>query len=106
MSAKTSYERIYSVVRAIPAGNVATYGQIASLAGLPRQPRMVGYALSALDDPDAPWHRVINAQGTISKRADPDLERLQRRLLEHEGVEFDARGRVSFVRFRWRPDEQ
>lgn len=96
---------IYTVVRRIPLGRVATYGQIAKLAGLPNGARQVGYALAALDGTkDVPWHRVINAKGEISARSDPrGHEDLQRRLLESEGIDFDAAGRVSLARHRWRP---
>ena len=99
------YERIYAVVRQIPSGRVATYGQIAVLAGLPRGARQVGYALAALPaDADVPWQRVVNARGEISRRADPaGHESLQRRLLEHEGIRFDARERIALARYRWRP---
>lgn len=97
-----SYTRIYRVVRRIPPGKVATYGQIARIAGLSGQARLVGYALSAAQDPELPWQRVINAQGRISSRPDPSLEELQRALLEAEGVAFDAGGRVALERFGWR----
>lgn len=100
-----SYQRIWSVVRRIPRGRVATYGQVARVAGLPRQARMVGYALNALPDQVAgsvPWQRVINAQGRISARAFPGSEAVQRRLLEREGVDFDSRDRVDLDRFGWR----
>lgn len=96
------YRRIYAVIRRIPRGRVATYGQIARLAGYPGQARQVGYALHALPSGTAvPWQRVINTRGAIS------LSPLrggvsQRLLLEKEGVEFDARGRVSLQRFGWR----
>jgi len=97
--------RIYSVVALIPEGRVTTYGQVAALAGLPRQARQVGYALAALrDDNDLPWHRVINAQGEISKRANGECDPQQRLLLEIEGVEFDPRDRISLARFGWRPN--
>jgi methylated-DNA-protein-cysteine methyltransferase-like protein len=99
-----TYGRIYSVVQRIPRGRVATYGQVAELAGLPRQPRQVGYALHALDDEsDVPWHRVINARGQVSPRAAPGWDQVQRQMLEHEGVTFDPSGRVSLERYRWRP---
>ncbi|MEX2205859.1 MAG: MGMT family protein [Myxococcota bacterium] len=100
----SSYERIWSVVRRIPRGRVATYGQIARIAGLPRQARMVGYALHALPDEIAasvPWQRVINAQGRISLRAFAGSEAVQRKRLEREGVKFDARARVDLERFGW-----
>lgn len=101
--ADTGYARIYAVVRRIPKGRVATYGQVAELAGLPRQARQVGYALAALSERGVPWHRVINAQGEVSARSDPGPEQLQRVLLEREGVTFDAQGRVSLARQRWQP---
>lgn len=102
--AEDAYRRIYAVVRRIPRGRVATYGQVATLAGLPGRARQVGYALHALDEPTkVPWHRVINAQGGISPRADPMFADVQRRLLEQEGVSFDGGGRIAMERFQWRP---
>lgn len=99
-----SYSRIYAVVNRIPAGRVATYGQIAALAGFPGHARQVGYALSALPDgQNIPWHRVINAKGQISRKAEPAYDDLQRLLLEAEGVVFDGNGTVSLERFGWRP---
>jgi methylated-DNA-protein-cysteine methyltransferase-like protein len=84
---------------------VATYGQVALLAGLGRQARLVGYALGALPSGTRiPWHRVINAQGRISaRRGDPTGAFGQRLLLEAEGVKFDPRGRVSLERYGWSP---
>ena len=101
----SSWARIYAVVRRIPAGRVATYGQVAELAGLPRQARLVGYALSALaTDSPIPWHRVVNAEGRVSARAQgPGGTLLQRLRLEQEGVGFAGGGRVSLERFRWAP---
>ena len=99
-----TYDRIYLAVLRIPRGRVATYGQIAFLSGLPRQPRQVGYALSALHDRrPVPWHRVVNSKGEISRRSEPGFEEIQRALLESEGVVFDTKGRISLERFRWRP---
>jgi len=98
---KGGYARIYAAVRRIPRGRVATYGQIAALAGIPRHARQVGYALAALRDDAVPWQRVINAKGEVSPRAEPGWEALQRKLLEREGVTFDAAGRVSLARFGW-----
>ena len=67
-----TYARIYEVVRRIPEGRVATYGQVAALADLPGHARQVGYALHALPEGgNVPWHRVINARGAISLRSDP-----------------------------------
>ena len=103
MTASDSYARIYAVVRKVPRGRVATYGQVAALAGLPGHARQVGYALHALNDGRVPWHRVVNAQGRISGRADePGGSVLQRIRLEQEGVEFDARGRIALDRFGWK----
>jgi methylated-DNA-protein-cysteine methyltransferase-like protein len=100
----TSYQRIYAVVRRIPAGRVATYGQIASLAGLAGHARQVGYALHALPEGSLlPWHRVVNASGRISQRAVPGGELVQRLLLEREGIRIDSRGRVALSRLRWAP---
>ena len=101
-SLDSTYQRIYRAVRRIPRGRVATYGQVARVAGLPGQARLVGYALSALSDGRVPWQRVINARGEISARAEAAFETAQRDLLEAEGVEFDERGRVSLRRFRWK----
>ena len=97
-----TYDRIYEVVGRIPEGRVATYGQIAGLAGLPGGARQVGYALAALDDEsEVPWHRVINAQGRVSPRVEPIYAKIQRSLLEAEGIAFDAEDRISLTRFRW-----
>ena len=101
--APSSYPAIYKVVRRIPEGRVAPYGEVAALAKLPGQARLVGYALHALPDHSpVPWHRVINHRGGISTgRAMPGGELVQRFLLEEEGVEFGANGRTSLRRFRW-----
>lgn len=98
-----TYRRIYAAVRRIPRGRVATYGQIAELAGYPRQPRLVGYALHALtEDSAVPWHRVINAQGRLSLRT-AGAGLTQRLRLEQEGVRFRGRGRVDLEIYGWRP---
>ena len=103
-SAGGAYARIYAVVRRIPRGRVATYGQVAELAGLAGHARQVGYALHALRDGSAvPWHRVINAAGMVSLRAAPGAELTQRQLLEREGIGFDLRGRVRLSAVRWKP---
>lgn len=91
------------MVRRIPEGRVATYGQIARLIKRPRGARQIGYALAALsDDKQVPWHRVVNAQGGISQRANADYEEYQRILLESEGVAFDANGRIDLSQYLWR----
>jgi methylated-DNA-protein-cysteine methyltransferase-like protein len=102
-----TYVRIYEVVRRIPRGRVATYGQIAELAGLPGHARQVGYALHALPENSAvPWHRVLNARGALSLRRASAGEISQRLRLEREGVRFDAGGRVALARVRWRPSHE
>lgn len=95
------YQRICLVVQQIPAGKVATYGQIAALTGNCTA-RMVGYAMAALDGSvDVPWQRVVNAQGKISPRADSDSTEAQRQRLREEGIVFDATGRINLRRYRW-----
>jgi methylated-DNA-protein-cysteine methyltransferase-like protein len=102
------YDRIYAMVRLIPAGKVTTYGRVAELVG-GCTARMVGYAMAALKRgyaPDVPWQRVINAQGKISIHGDGFGNAMQRELLEQEGVKFDDIGRVDFSLFGWPgPDE-
>lgn len=106
-SADSAYRRIYAVVKKIPRGRVATYGQIAALAGMPRHARQAGYALAATpENMKIPWHRVINAQGRISLRLrhwDSGSDDLQRILLEAEGVAFDSGGKVNLDKFQWKP---
>ncbi len=100
-----NYQRIYAVVRQIPEGRVMTYGQVAAEAGLAGHARQVGYAMHVLKDDTVPWHRVINAQGQVSPRAERGWEGFQRHLLEEEGVEFNDRGVVNLKRYRWSPDD-
>lgn len=95
-------DRIYEVVCRIPYGKVATYGQVATLAGARGHARQVGYALHDLTEgAGVPWHRVINARGEISLRRSPGAEEDQRSLLEAEGVELGADGGIDLSRFRW-----
>jgi len=97
------YELIWRVVRRVPRGRVATYGQIAELAGLAGHARQVGYALHNLPERSGvPWHRVINAKGEVSPRSGGDSHELQRILLEAEGVRFDGRGRVDLTTYGWK----
>ncbi len=95
------FRRVWALVRRIPRGKVATYGQLALFLGEARGARTVGWAMRAAA-PGLPWHRVINAQGRISEAGrDPaDLD-LQRALLEAEGIRFDRRGRVDLARYGW-----
>lgn len=97
-----THERIYWVVRQVPRGKVATYGQVARIAG-GCTARMVGYALASSTDADAvPWQRVINSMGKISPHGAGFGSAMQRALLEEEGVKFDAQGRVDFKVFGWK----
>lgn len=96
-------EAICAVIRRIPYGWVATYGQVAAMAGLPRRARLVGRILQHLEPATKiPWHRVVNAKGEVSfslSRNGGDV--LQRRLLEKEGLEFDDNSRLNLDRCRW-----
>jgi len=95
------YERIYRVVRQIPRGKVATYGQIARIVDRCTA-RMVGYAMAALRGrTDVPWQRVINSKGEISTRSRGEGAHRQRKLLEKEGIRFDQRGRVNLRKVQW-----
>jgi methylated-DNA-protein-cysteine methyltransferase related protein len=97
------FREVHRLVRRIPRGKVATYGQIAEILGRPRAVRAVGTALRRLEGPLArvvPWHRVVNSAGRISRR-DRDWMELQRELLEREGVRFTGRGAVDLRLARW-----
>ena len=107
------YEQVWNLVRQIPSGKVASYGQIALMIPPPVgvefdsykafSPRWVGGAMAACPD-DVPWQRVINSQGKISERAGAEK---QRQLLEQEGVEFDEKDRVDFKKYGWKgPNEE
>lgn len=102
--AHSLYERIYDVVRRIPEGKVATYGQIAHLAGIPKGARQVGYAMAALGRgrprPGVPWHRVVNAKGESSIGG----EQITR--LGAEGVVFNEKGRIDLKVYGWSEYEQ
>ena len=104
------YAAVYAVVNKIPRGKVATYGQIAMLAGLPRAARQVGFALRITpDDVKIPWQRVINAQGRVSLRLhdwQTGGDDYQRILLAAEGVKFSAAGTIDLKKFRWQPEEK
>ena len=97
-------ERIRRLVARIPHGRVATYGQLARLAGFPLRARQVGYALAALPNGTVlPWHRVINARGEVSRRRRPGADLTQRLLLVREGIRFNGRGRVALAECQWSP---
>ncbi|MEM6521142.1 MAG: MGMT family protein [Cyanobacteria bacterium P01_C01_bin.70] len=101
-----TYDLIYAVVRQIPYGQVATYGQVAELAGLIGKPRVVGYALYRVTDAEQiPWHRVINAKGEVSRSPHRNgTDDLQQVLLEAEGIKFNKSGKVDLKRYRWIAD--
>lgn len=101
-----NFERFYAVIKRIPKGKVATYGQIARLAGLPRHARQVGYALAALKDERLPWQRVVNASGEVSAREHPNSQQIQRVMLERERVAFDERGRIPLAAFQWKAERR
>jgi methylated-DNA-protein-cysteine methyltransferase-like protein len=101
------YDLIYAIVRQIPPGKVASYGQISKIAGR-CSAQMVGFALAALatgkrDDrfESVPWQRVVNSQGRISPHGYGMGSNMQRQLLEDEGVEFDLEGSIDLSRFGW-----
>lgn len=102
----SNYDKIYAIVRQIPKGKVATYGQIAELANLYGKARLVGYALYRVErrTVDIPWHRVINAKGTISySTARYGNDDLQRSLLEQEGIQFSPEGKINLREYLWKP---
>jgi len=101
MEDKPVYARIYDLVRQIPYGKVATYGQVAEVVG-GCTARMVGYAMAALPGKsDVPWQRVINFKGKISPHGAGFGTWMQEQLLKEEGVEFDEQGKIDFGRFGW-----
>lgn len=97
----TLYQQIHEIIRLIPSGKVATYGQIAEIVG-GCTARMVGYAASSIPlNSDIPWQRVINYKGGISQRTSGSGELLQQKLLEAEGIKFDKSGRTDLELYRW-----
>jgi len=93
--------RVYERVRLVPAGQVTTYGDVATSLGSPNVARHVGWALAALQDDSVPWHRVINSRGTISFRGAHPRAITQRARLEAEGVEFNSKGKVQLRALRF-----
>lgn len=101
MSEKSTFELIYDIICQIPCGRVATYGQIAALAGNRRWARVVGYALHAIpDDSDIPWHRVVKKNGEVFGGAGSSGGRYQTELLQKEGVRF-VDGYVDMEHYQW-----
>lgn len=97
------FPAVYEVVRRIPAGRVATYGQVARLAGMPRGARTVGFALAGCKDRSVPCHRVVDRFGGTKAAFDTAGPGLQRAMLEAEGVVFRPGGTVDMERCQWRP---
>lgn len=94
------YDRIYRVVRRIPAGNVTSYGKIARM--LNTGPRQVGYAMAAVtEEQQVPWHRVVNSKGELSLRKEGKADERQRQRLLEEGIVFDKNGRIDFDKYGW-----
>jgi methylated-DNA-protein-cysteine methyltransferase-like protein len=97
-------ERVFRIVRMIPAGRVMTYGQIAEILGEGYTPRTVGFVMHSSND-KTPWHRVINAQGGCSTRGLVLPHDKQQRMLEAEGISFDKRGRCNLQEYVWIPEQ-
>ncbi len=93
------FARVHALVRRIPRGRVATYGQLSALVDGRLTPLAIGWALRAAEG--LPWHRVVSARGTVS--TDGEHPGLQRAMLEAEGVRFDRAGRVDLATYQWRP---
>lgn len=98
------FARFYTIVRQIPPGKVATYGQIARLAGMPRCARTVGYAMAGCTDPSVPCHRVVDRFGGTKAAFDTFAPGTQRALLEAEGVAFRLDGTVDLEQCLWTPE--
>lgn len=97
-------ETVMDLVAQIPHGKVATYGQIAGLAGFPKHARQVGYLMARTpEDQQIPWHRVINAQGMISERRKHGYQDYQRLLLEQEGIKIGLHGKIKLKDYQWQP---
>ena len=104
MEQKNSYEKIYDIVKQIPRGTVATYGQVAALAGNKRWARVVGYALHVNPDPEGiPWYRVVNREGRVSEAFAFGGENRQIGLLEADGIEVKD-GCVDLSKYQWRKE--
>lgn len=95
------FKRVYRIVRNIPRGKVATYGQIARLAGSPHAARIVGWSMSSSSTQDrVPWHRVVGAGGHLIIAKSLEYQEIQRQLLQNEGVQFRG-SRVAMREFQW-----
>ncbi|MBS1797856.1 MAG: MGMT family protein [Acidobacteria bacterium] len=97
-------EKVYEIVREIPAGRVMTYGQIAEILGEGYTARTVGYVMHAAESEDVPWQRVINSQGKCSTARLFLPYNVQQKMLADEGVEFDDKGKCDLAKYRWFPE--
>ena len=98
-------EKILTVIAQIPKGKVATYGQIAKMAGIPKNARQVGYVLKTITQGQIPWFRVVNSRGEIATRGSGECEAIQKEALLEEKIEFDSNDRISLSTFGWNPEE-
>ncbi|MFQ5834457.1 MAG: MGMT family protein [bacterium] len=97
------YQRVKDIIKKIPKGKVATYGQIAAFAGNHRAARQVAWVLhSSSRKYELPWHRIVNSQGRISLKSNHGYE-IQKELLKKEGITFDQNGRIDFKNYLWNP---
>ncbi|MDJ0835738.1 MAG: methylated-DNA--[protein]-cysteine S-methyltransferase [Acidobacteriota bacterium] len=97
-------QKVWNLVKTIPRGKVASYGQLAGMLGQPRKARHVGYALHQTpEDLVLPWHRVINAQGRISFSEHSQEYLMQKAMLEAEKVTFQDGNRIDMKVYGWRP---
>lgn len=101
---QTYRQKVYEIVRAIPAGKVMTYGQIAEILGESYTPRTVGFVMHAADTENDPWQRVINSQGACSTGKMTMPVNLQQKILEDEGVVFNEKGRCDLKVYGWLPE--
>ena len=99
-------ERVYDLVKQIPPGRVMTYGQIAEILGEGYTARTVGYVMHGADAENVPWQRVINSKGTCSTGRLTLPENIQQKMLESEGVDFNAKGRCDLQKFIWYPKDR
>ena len=99
------FGRVYEIVKNIPRGKVLSYGDVARLAGCPRLSRQVGYALHSNPNPDEiPCHRVVFSDGSVSSGFAFGGPEVQRAMLEAEGIEFSADGKIDMKKFGWEAD--
>jgi methylated-DNA-protein-cysteine methyltransferase-like protein len=101
VTSEAPFARVHALVKKIPRGKVATYGQLSKLIGGRLTPVGIGWALRAAGEDEIPWQRVVNSSGGVS--TDREHDGLQRAMLESEGVRFDPEGRIDLERYGWRP---